>query len=242
MNLKNTFPLHAADLRAGGVHMEGVFFSMNSEPWICDVCKRDIPDGSGRVKKEKTKATFERLFKIKCNNLCAACCTKMKALSKKRPAGMLFASVEKDIKAIGCGFLPADSIPKLLEMESWIEETSITIKRHIAQVERENRTLNMLRRYNADLSRAVGDHLWKTYAERRKRANCVISKVELRYTIFSRDGWKCVKCLRTDKLSVDHIVPVAENGSDELDNLQTLCRSCNSSKGSSLCQRGEGRF
>jgi len=231
MKINTTFPLHATFLRVGGVHMEGVSFSMNPEPWICDVCKRDIPDGSGRVKKEKTKSTFEGLFKIKCNNLCAACCTKMKAINKKRPVGMLFASVEKDIKTINGGFLPTDSITKLLEMESWIEETGITIKRHIASVERENRTLNLLRRFNADLSRAVGDYLWQTYSERRKRANCVISRVELRYTVFSRDGWKCVKCLRTDKLSVDHIVPVAENGSDDLNNLQTLCRSCNSSKG-----------
>jgi 5-methylcytosine-specific restriction endonuclease McrA len=31
--------------------------------------------------------------------------------------------------------------------------------------------------------------------------------------------------------SVDHIVPRSQGGTDEDDNLQLLCRSCNSSKG-----------
>ena len=46
----------------------------------------------------------------------------------------------------------------------------------------------------------------------------------LRHEVFKRDSYKCLECGKTNKkttLHVDHIVPVAQNGTDELDNLQT---------------------
>lgn len=36
------------------------------------------------------------------------------------------------------------------------------------------------------------------------------------------------------KLEVDHIIPVAEDGGDALDNLQTLCFDCNRGKRDSI--------
>lgn len=45
-----------------------------------------------------------------------------------------------------------------------------------------------------------------------------------------RDGFKCAKCGSPDKLQIDHIVPLALNGSNDLDNLQILCQPCNGSK------------
>jgi 5-methylcytosine-specific restriction endonuclease McrA len=41
---------------------------------------------------------------------------------------------------------------------------------------------------------------------------------------------RCLRCGRTERLSVDHIIPVAKGGSDELKNLQCLCLYCNCSK------------
>lgn len=46
-----------------------------------------------------------------------------------------------------------------------------------------------------------------------------------------RNGEYCQWCGATSGLSVDHIIAVANGGGNELDNLQLLCRSCNSRKG-----------
>jgi hypothetical protein len=48
--------------------------------------------------------------------------------------------------------------------------------------------------------------------------------------------FKCVQCEENNekRLTIDHIIPVSKGGSDEIKNLQILCRSCNSKKGNKL--------
>jgi len=55
----------------------------------------------------------------------------------------------------------------------------------------------------------------------------------LRIQVLIRDGSQCRICGRSKDevpLEVDHIIPVAEGGTDELANLATLCRDCNRGK------------
>ncbi|MEN6554368.1 MAG: HNH endonuclease [Methanobacterium sp.] len=61
-----------------------------------------------------------------------------------------------------------------------------------------------------------------------------ISK-SIRHEVFKRDDYKCVECGATKEkttLHIDHILPVSQGGTDELDNLQTLCEECNLAKSS----------
>lgn len=56
---------------------------------------------------------------------------------------------------------------------------------------------------------------------------------KLRHIVFQRDGYRCRECGATNKqtrLHVDHIVPVAKGGTNDLSNLQTLCEECNRAK------------
>ena len=63
-----------------------------------------------------------------------------------------------------------------------------------------------------------------------KHARKVHIPSELRWTVWERDNFTC-KCGSRKFLSVDHIIPESQGGTLELDNLRTLCRSCNSKKG-----------
>ena len=63
------------------------------------------------------------------------------------------------------------------------------------------------------------------------RNNSAVSKAR-RLTVFDRDGSRCVQCGRDDGLTIDHIVPRCLGGSNETQNLQTLCWWCNNKKGS----------
>lgn len=49
----------------------------------------------------------------------------------------------------------------------------------------------------------------------------------IRELVLRRDRYRCVFCDRGGRLEVDHIVPWSAGGSDDLDNLRTLCHECN---------------
>lgn len=68
-----------------------------------------------------------------------------------------------------------------------------------------------------------------TYVEKNIRKDRIPKKV--RDFVFSRDSYKCKYCNTELDLTVDHIKPEALGGTLELENLQTLCRACNSKKG-----------
>ena len=55
-----------------------------------------------------------------------------------------------------------------------------------------------------------------------------------RNQVYDRDGHACLCCGSVDALTVDHIVPVAKGGDNDIDNLQTLCVECNVQKGSEI--------
>ena len=48
----------------------------------------------------------------------------------------------------------------------------------------------------------------------------------LRETILLRDRYKCKICQSKENLTVHHRVPRADGGSDEADNLETVCEKC----------------
>lgn len=52
-----------------------------------------------------------------------------------------------------------------------------------------------------------------------------------RARVFQRAGNKCTHCGTTQRLTLDHIKPVALGGNGHESNLQVLCHSCNSKKG-----------
>jgi len=49
--------------------------------------------------------------------------------------------------------------------------------------------------------------------------------------VMERDEYRCVVCKTHLDLSCDHIVPESKGGPTSIENLQTMCRPCNSRKG-----------
>lgn len=62
----------------------------------------------------------------------------------------------------------------------------------------------------------------------------------VRAMVYARDGHACRRCGATADLSIDHIHPFSKGGSDDPENFQTLCRSCNSRKGARIELRPAG--
>jgi len=58
----------------------------------------------------------------------------------------------------------------------------------------------------------------------------VVIPTSLRWEVWERDNFTCKKCSKRRYLTVDHIIPESQGGKTELNNLQTLCKSCNSRK------------
>lgn len=54
-----------------------------------------------------------------------------------------------------------------------------------------------------------------------------------RLRILRRDRYECQRCASRNDLEIDHIIAVANGGSNEPDNLQVLCHDCNAHKGTS---------
>lgn len=51
--------------------------------------------------------------------------------------------------------------------------------------------------------------------------------VDDRLYVYQRDHHACVRCGSLDRLTLDHITPWSALGSDHVDNLRTLCWTCN---------------
>jgi hypothetical protein len=62
-----------------------------------------------------------------------------------------------------------------------------------------------------------------------------------RFCVLERDQFRCVYCGATAddaKLAVDHVIPVARGGSDDMSNLVTACFDCNIGKSDHLIGGG----
>lgn len=78
--------------------------------------------------------------------------------------------------------------------------------------------------------RVVGRRDWWPKKPKRPRSGVSIRR---RWEVLERDNHRCVYCGSTPneaRIVVDHVVPVSDGGSDEMDNLVAACVPCNAGK------------
>jgi 5-methylcytosine-specific restriction enzyme A len=209
----------------------GLSTSPNLPACECYCCGYYIRAGEGRICNPKTLRHLSKRVNGEITGvICLACRDRMKATRNWAVSGGV-SVMTYTLKKISDGQIPHN-------IASVFEDLANTK----AQVEKDIKTkLNILDRLTAEYTamqsgwitvrKAYADYLWASYPERRKRANRAISQQEIRVMVFGRDNYRCRLCPSGENLQVDHIIPVAAGGSNEPDNLQTLCRSCNCSKG-----------
>lgn len=67
---------------------------------------------------------------------------------------------------------------------------------------------------------------------RRRRRKVISAGKKAR--VMERDGRRCRLCSSTDRLEIDHVIPVVHGGTNEESNLQVLCWKCNNGKGARM--------
>lgn len=71
-------------------------------------------------------------------------------------------------------------------------------------------------------------------SKERRDACYYTSRKDVKEWVSTIHGEECLNCRSSDDLTIDHIKPIARGGENKLSNLQPLCKSCNSAKGTQI--------
>ena len=74
----------------------------------------------------------------------------------------------------------------------------------------------------------------KTISNKRLIASMHTSNHSVRKRVFNKYGKACLCCGSDKSIEIDHVVPVALGGENDISNYQPLCRSCNAKKGATI--------
>jgi 5-methylcytosine-specific restriction endonuclease McrA len=94
-------------------------------------------------------------------------------------------------------------------------------------------------RQEARLAYKAHPERYRQYLKRRAilkgaKGNFTNAEWEQLKKIYELTCWMCGKKEPEIKLSIDHKIPLSKGGSNEIDNIQPLCRSCNSRKNTQI--------
>lgn len=210
---------------------------VSHSPWnptaadLCCFCQQPVPlpiPGPKGIRRLETR------LKIKCvGTPCTECLNSLwgNQFTKKndvhKPIFLALKAVDKAIDN--------DNYPEFANARNTIERNLSFVDQEIAESLHRIRELTGKREQllcaRRQLDKALSGSPNANYFTRRAEADAYIGQPEVRFAIFSRDGFKCLTCSVSRQLTVDHIKPVRLGGSDDHANLQTLCRQCNCRKG-----------
>ena len=77
---------------------------------------------------------------------------------------------------------------------------------------------------------------------RKKSSEAYRVILPIRQELLNKFDNKCNYCGSNDNLQVDHIIPLSEDGSNDISNLQILCKTCNLKKGGKRGRNGNNTY
>ncbi|HMD98534.1 MAG TPA: HNH endonuclease [Terriglobia bacterium] len=128
-----------------------------------------------------------------------------------------------------------ESVPSYLQLAEYLEKHNYPFRARTCQ--RFFGGLGRLAKLieQADLGELPESKLYERNKPVRRRLYDAVPR-RVRLAVLKRDGYRCVKCGANPKddtsvrLEVDHIIPGSRGGPATMENLQTLCLSCNQGK------------
>lgn len=145
-----------------------------------------------------------------------------RAVAEARPYLKEFGIVS-DANQLGCYECFCGGQIKKLPRNVDVDGLNLVISSEYAHERARNEAIEILDRL--ELRRRERERKHKT------RSQMSASYVRTFRKVIERDGYVCKVCGATKDLQVDHIHPVSKDGTNELSNLQLLCRKCNLKKG-----------
>lgn len=124
-------------------------------------------------------------------------------------------------------------LAKLVDDASRLPE-GIVLNARVTIIRGDTERINLTKDAIYEITKFLSERISLDYANDRKEANRFIRLSWVRDAVFRRDGCRCKKCGSSEILCLDHIIPVSRGGKSDLSNIQLLCFSCNSKKGSSI--------
>lgn len=223
--MKNEFPI----AREGRLERQGQRSVILSSPGdlflTCNCCGRKANKFPKRGRKLKQ---FLNKTGIR-GRVCSECQLTLRAALHSSGSAALVALQQANAEMTQ-GKLPLGISNVLISANNVKDELHGEISKLLKRLSQLTECSNALLGVLMESERKAGALMLQQYDSQRQAANYAISKYELRLLVFSRDGWKCKACGSANRLEIDHIKPVRRGGLSGPDNLQTLCKKCNSSK------------
>jgi len=140
----------------------------------------------------------------------------------------------------GDALLSDDEISFLLRVdpESWGKTKALFVSKGF--IDESNAIINWDKRQFVSDSSA--ERVQKYRANRKSMGLSSNGYTKHSVTVMARDNHKCVYCGSAENICIDHIYPTQLGGNDDIQNLATACKSCNSGKAGRTPQQARYAF
>lgn len=130
---------------------------------------------------------------------------------------------------------PLTEVSQLKELETRTETQNKMISDLIMERKQNQQSYmkgreKLKQKYKKELTRLENEKQHLKHRLKKYKNTSHVPK-SVRKAVYERDNHTCQCCGIKEDLTLDHIVPRSRGGSNDMNNLQTLCKSCNFRKG-----------